>query len=159
MILATAHPPESQLGRASSAIAVAGERSHQDWLVERDLRSRFVDRRRHENVTPNLTRPAPKAPATAAAAVSFQAAGMMDSSAHPPAKGKGKGKGKVEIVPLKPEGSAGSAAMEDDETIPTASLRRSTSQLTLVLDRDRRSSESTSSKRGQEREKHRKSSS
>lgn len=157
MILAAAHTADSQLDRASSPSAVAGERSHQEWLVDRDFRSRFVDRRRHENLTANLTRPVPKASAAAAAAASFQATGTLDFGEHPPAKGKGKDK--VEVVPPKPEGTAGPAATENEESGPTAAPRRSKSQLSDLLDRDRRLSEGTSGKRGQQREKHRKSSS
>jgi len=159
LILATAHSTDPDFGRASSASAVAGEQTYRQWSVGRDFRSRFVDRRRHENLTADLTRPVPKASAATAAAASFQATGMLDFSVHPPANGDGKGKGKVEVVPLKAEGPDGSAATEDEGSVPTASLRRSKSQLSDLLNRDRRPSEGTSSQRWQQKEKHRKLSS
>ena len=155
LLQAATHKEESHFGRASSAVEVAGGKTHQDWLVDHDFRSRFVDRHRHENLAASLMHPVPKASAATAAAASFQASGTLDFSRHPAAKGKEKGK--VEAVPLKPEAPSSSAATGQDVAISTASPRRSKSQLSLLLDRDRRLSEGN--KRGQQREKHRKSSS
>jgi len=124
-------------------------------LVDRDFRSKFVDRRHQENLSTYLTHPVAKASAAAAAAASFQATGMMDFSEHPPSTGKGKGK--VEIVPLKPEGPSSSAVIGNEEAPPAAPLPRSKSQLSLLLDRDRRLSEGNKTR--QDMGKHRKSSS
>ncbi|KAI9872964.1 MAG: hypothetical protein M1830_000988 [Pleopsidium flavum] len=155
LLLAAVQTEHSHLGGASSATEIAAERPPQDWLVDRDFRSKFVDRRHQEHLTTYLTRPVAKAAAAAAAAASFQATGMMDFSEHPPSTDKGKGK--VEIVPLKPEVPSNSAATENNEVSPAAPLPRSKSQLSLLLDRDRRLSEGN--KRGHDRERHRKSSS
>lgn len=99
--------------------------------------------------------PIPKAPAATAAAASFQATGTLDLADRPALTGKGNTK--VEVLPLKPEGPVGSAARGNDDTTPVGSPRRSKSQLSLLLDRDRRLSEE-GSKRGQQKGKQRMSS-
>lgn len=107
----------------------------EDGLVERDFRLRFAARTQMErqSFAPFTAKSTTTAAATAA---DHQAIGITDTT--PPQRSRGNGKWMEEftdeIVHLKPPGSSGPRAKDDNEAQP---LPRTKSQLTLLLERDR----------------------
>ncbi len=74
---------------------------------------------------------------------------MLDLGEHPPSSRKGKGK--AEVAPPAPEDNPGPGSLGRDELLTAPTPHRSKSQLSLLLDRDRRPSEG--GKRGKQKEK------
>ena len=105
-----------------------------DGLVDRDFRSRFAARSRVDNP---LLAPFTEQSMAAAAATStdHQATGITDSAPSQSSKHKGTWNEDFtdEIIPLKPPGSSGPGAKDDE----AQALPRSKSQLTLLLEQDR----------------------
>ncbi|KAL8792990.1 MAG: hypothetical protein Q9195_004394 [Heterodermia aff. obscurata] len=106
-------------------------------LVDPNFRSKFVEKTRSAQSSfvnlPSLLR---KPSASAATPASYQAAGMLESSR--PAQPAVKGRGKVTFTEgSKPPGPAGPDADVGDE-LDVSVLPRTKSQLTMLLERDRR---------------------
>ena len=105
------------------------EPSLQDWLVDRDFRSKFVDRSRNAS---QATSPSTQ--------MSYMPTTVTRSSIVPQSVIKGKGKATQadytdEIVPLKPPYESSSAIASDDEDPPI--LPRTKSQLTTLLQNEK----------------------
>ncbi|MCJ1235848.1 hypothetical protein MMC14_003821 [Varicellaria rhodocarpa] len=105
------------------------EPSLQDWLVDRDFRSKFVDRSRNAS---QATSPSMQ--------MSYMPTTGTRSSVVPQSLTKGKGKVTQadytdEIIPLKPPCESSSAIASDDEDPPT--LPRTKSQLTTLLQNEK----------------------
>ena len=125
----------------------------QGWVVDRDFRSKFVDHQQHQDHFDEFIRqPSAKTPSTVAS-TSTAAAGTLAFGGLPdPKDAKGKGKARVSVVdeevPLKPAGPSSSSASAIDDAdspvSPASGLLRTKSQLTLLLERDRRRSEDIS---------------
>ena len=117
----------------------------QDWLVEKDFRTRF------------LTGPlASRSNSTVKLSTSLEAGGTMVSSAYNPRIDKGKGKEKDVDRPVqkKPSIADSSAIVDDDDDEDdddegiTMQLPRTKSQLTLLLAKDRRNDNEKRSRHG-----------
>ena len=121
-------------------------RPYQDWLVAKDFRVKFADKARVEPTPFTSVRSIPTKSTTATMApASFQASGNMAFGDPPSNVFKSKMRQSdftVETLPLKPPGASG-----QDQTQPSV-LPRSKSQLTLLLERDKRSENEKKVKRG-----------
>lgn len=119
----------------------------QDWLVDRDFRAKFVDRSHTSALS--MSR---------AILPSSSTSQTIPSQADDVSRLDGKGKGKAKtpstdytdsIVPLKPPGAESSAIEDDDEDEPTSAvLPRTKSQLTLLVENERKRE---SEKRGKQK--------
>ena len=122
----------------------------QDWLVDKDFRTKFADKSRIEHHPfRGLHSIPPKSTAAVMAPASFQASGDIAFENQMPTIAMGKMKQADftdKLVPLKPPG-ASSSAMDNDDSPPSA-LPKTKSQLTLLLDRDSRSEHEKKVKRG-----------
>lgn len=134
------------------------ERRHQDWLVDRDFRSKFVERTRpsESHGLASLHTHRTKSSAAVAAPASYQAHGTMGFSEQTPGGLLGKSKEKLtftnKTVPVKAAGASSEAIINNDDNddhTPRA-LSRTKSQLTLLLERDRRVNEQEQSKEKQQ---------
>ena len=110
-------------------------------IAPKDFRSKFVDKSREGRSGP--FRPvAPKATAVSAVPASYQSSGILSSGQRDSPAGPGKGKMKQttfydETIALKPPGPT--SGLSNERTDTYSALPRTKSQLTLLLERDRRS--------------------
>ena len=109
----------------------------QSSLVDPNFRSKFVEKTRSAQSSfanlPSLVR---KPSASAATPASYQATGMMESSR--PAQTAGRGRGKVTFTEgSKPPGPAG-PDIDAGDNLDLSALPRTKSQLTMLLEKDRR---------------------
>lgn len=129
--------PHSE-GSAIAEISNAGSELSKT-LVDPDFRSQFVDKTRPSARSfTNIPSFARKSSAAVPTAASFQASGMLDTGQGPSTTGKNRGKEafKNKIVPLKAPASAGpESSTENPKPLP-----RTKSQLTLLLERERKRS-------------------
>lgn len=116
-----------------------------DGLVDRDFRSKFASRTqidRHPFVSlPSVTR---KSAAAATTFASQQASGSIGFGQSKPHNGKAKRSVEFtdEIIPLKPPGASGlNEETEDRDEDETPNLPRTKSELTLLLEKDKRRTE------------------
>ena len=122
------------------------ERAHQDWLVDRDFRSKFVERIRpsENHGLASLRSHRTRSSAALVAPASYQAHATMGFGEQTPGRPPGKERAKLtftdKMVPLKAPAPSSEAIIDDDEDEDDApqALPRTTSQLTLLLQRDRR---------------------
>ncbi|CAF9919741.1 MAG: hypothetical protein HETSPECPRED_004094 [Heterodermia speciosa] len=113
-------------------------KTKQSSLVDPNFRSKFVEKTRSAQSSfvnlPSLLR---KPSASAATSASFQATGMMESSR--PAQPAGRGRGKVTFTEgSKPPGPAGPSDADVGDDVDVSVLPRTKSQLTMLLEKDRR---------------------
>ena len=162
------HPPRGHLATDISPTHTldSEERAHQDWLVDRDFRSKFVDRTRssENHGLASLHTQRTKSSAAIATPASYQACGTIGFGEPPPGDPPGKGKAKQgfkdDLVPLKAPGASSEATVDDnDEEDEPQVLPRTKSQLTLLLERDRRMTEHEKKKKKQQQQQQRKTSS
>jgi hypothetical protein len=118
---------------------VGGEDPKADWLVERDFRSKFVDKKRQEKFSFLLGHPSSSKTGPTLAQSSMEATATIESGDASTAKVLTKGKKEIvvdDVVPLKTEGlfPHRMLGMNDE---PLAPLPRTKSQLTFLLERDR----------------------
>ena len=118
-----------------------GENRLDDRLVDRDFRSKFASRIRPEPQLAGSLPPLERKPAQASADSVPDQATITTRIEHAKQR-NGKSKRNVgftdEIIPLKPPGAA--AEEDEDEDDTPADLPRTKSQLTLLLEQDRRKS-------------------
>lgn len=122
------------------------ERAHQDWLVDRNFRSKFVERTlpsENHGLASSHTHRA-KSSAALAAPASYQAHGTMGSGEQALGKLPRREKAKLtftnKTVLSKAPGASSEAIVDDDDDDDergSQGLSRTKSQLTLLLDRDR----------------------
>jgi hypothetical protein len=113
----------------------------QDWLVDRDFRTKFVDKVRGEHPFAHLMS---KSASATGIASSFQAGGMMAfGPAYDAGRSTGKGKGRLvggQDAEERPDNRRvarrPSQAVEDDPADGHL-LPRTKSQLTMLLEKDR----------------------
>ena len=106
-------------------------------LVEPDFRAKFIDKTRaSQRSLTDLSAFAPKSSAAVPTSASYQATGMMESAQATSSAGRGKGREAFTNVtaPLKAPAPAGREAGSEDNT---ASLPRTKSQLTLLLEKEK----------------------
>ncbi|KAH0544612.1 hypothetical protein FGG08_001261 [Glutinoglossum americanum] len=141
-------------GKPNLATSVDGEDPRIDWLVERDFRSKFVDKKRQERFAFLLRHPSTSKTGPTLAQSSMEATATIESGENSTTKVLTKGKKMFVVdgvVPLKTEGFPQHQLLEDNGG-PLAPLPRTKSQLTFLLERDRAA-------KAQEKQKNRKSSS
>ncbi|SLM34795.1 Protein of unknown function DUF1752, fungi [Lasallia pustulata] len=133
------------------------ERAHQDWLVDRDFRSKFVERTRpsENRGLASLQTHRTKSSTALTAPASYQAHGTVGFGEQAPGDLPGKEKANLtfrnRFLPSKAPGAASEAVIDDDdddeeEGRASQALTRSKSQLTLLLERDRHVAEQKKSK-------------
>lgn len=116
-----------------------------DGLVDRDFRSKFatktqIDRQPFASVPPM----AYKSATAAATSASYQASGTVGFGQPQPPRGKGKRSVEFtdEIIPLKPPGASGPDEIDEDEDEDgPLNLPRTKSQLTFLLEKDKKRNE------------------
>ena len=132
-----AEPADYHQARTEPADA-SPTKTKQSSLVDPNFRSKFVEKTRSAQSSfvnlPSLLR---KPSASAATPASYQAAGMLESSR--PAQLAGRGRGKVTFTEgSKPPGPAGPDVDVGDDDLDMSVLPRTKSQLTMLLEKDRR---------------------
>ena len=133
---AAAEPADYQQARTEPADSPT--KTKQSSLVDPNFRSKFVEKTRSAQSSfvnlPSLFR---KPSASAATPASYQAAGMLESSRS--AQPAGRGRGKVTFTEgSKPPGPAGPDVGVGDHDPDSSVLPRTKSQLTMLLEKDRR---------------------
>ena len=118
---------------------VGGEDSKADWLVERDFRSKFVDKKRQERFSSLMGHPSASKTGPTLAQSSTEATATIGSGDTSTAKILTKGKRVIvvdDVAPLKTEAlfPHGMLGVNNE---PSAPLPRTKSQLTFLLERDR----------------------
>jgi hypothetical protein len=140
-------------GRRTSPTAASTSASTSDapsWVVDRDFRSKFVDQKKRQDHFEDLVhQPLAKTRSTVASTSTAAAGTLALGELLETTDLKGKGKARVSVVdeevPLKPAApSASTTSAIDDGDSPVSGLPRTKSQLTLLLERDRRRSEDIS---------------
>ncbi|KAI9780515.1 MAG: hypothetical protein M1839_006633 [Geoglossum umbratile] len=126
-------------GKVTPGASVGGEDPKADWLVERDFRSKFVDKKRQEKFSFLLGHTATSKTGPTLAQSSMEATATIELGDTSTAKVLTKGKKVIvvdDVVPLKTEGlfPHRMLGMNDE---PLAPLPRTKSQLTFLLERDR----------------------
>ena len=115
------------------------EEDQQDWLVDRNFRTKFADKTSSRNVSfASLPSLVPKPTTAVATSAPYAARGPMDFKREAPSTGKGKDTQMEytnELVPLKPPGASSSAVEDSDSSPPVSSQTKS--QLTLLLESER----------------------
>ena len=95
-----------------------------DWLVERDFRSKFLDRSRSDNRSAIAPQPSHGI--------------LKGSSGTGPGKGKGRLEASLQAAQRQNPAEPDDSAIDDEEDPPLSMLPRTKSQLTLLLDKERR---------------------
>jgi len=136
---ASAGRSDADNGRIIPGAGVGGEGSKADWLVERDFRSKFVDKKRQERLSFLKGHPSASKTGPTLAQSSTEATATIGSGDTSTAKMISKGKRVIvvdDVAPLKTEGLYPHRMLgANDET--SAPLPRTKSQLTFLLERDR----------------------
>jgi hypothetical protein len=125
--------------RPNPEVSGDGEYPKADWLVERDFRSKFVDKRRQERFSFLLGHPSTSKTGPTLAKSSMEATATIESGENSTTKVLTRGKKVIvvdDVVPLKTEGLPPHQSLGGDDE-PLAPLPRTKSQLTFLLERDR----------------------
>ncbi|KAI9866271.1 MAG: hypothetical protein M1813_001393 [Trichoglossum hirsutum] len=125
--------------RPNPEVSGDGEYPKADWLVERDFRSKFVDKRRQERFSFLLGHPSTSKTGPTLAQSSMEATATIESGENSTTKVLTRGKKVIvvdDVVPLKTEGLPPHQSLGGDDE-PLAPLPRTKSQLTFLLERDR----------------------
>jgi len=126
-------------GTIAPGAGVGGENSKADWLVERDFRSKFVDKKRQERFSSLMGHPSASKTGPTLAQSSTEATATIGSGDTSTAKILTKAKRAIvvdDVAPLKTEGLFPHRVLGVNNE-PTAPLPRTKSQLTFLLERDR----------------------
>lgn len=155
--VASAPTADARRSKVDTAAPANGrlKRDGQPWVVDHDFRSRFVDRSQHDKdkLSALLTNPGPSKTKATLASTSTAAMGTVGLGDDPSIIISIKsGKAKMatvsdEVVPLKPEGPSAPPAptgASSDAPPFVGPLARTKSQLTFLLERDRRHGEAAS---------------
>ncbi|KAI9812785.1 MAG: hypothetical protein M1827_004542 [Pycnora praestabilis] len=142
----------TESSRSPSMGDTRADRSYSDWLVDRDFRSRFVDKNRQDTFAAFTTHPVVTKTLATVAPTPTAATGTVKLSELVVSNGKGKGRQFTivdEVAPLRPEGSP-SLTPADMDKEPGAPLPKTRSQLTMLLERDRRASDGATKFQGKQ---------
>ncbi|KAI9772667.1 MAG: hypothetical protein M1840_000262 [Geoglossum simile] len=126
-------------GRTTPGANVGGEDSKADWLVERDFRSKFVDKKRQERFSFLVGHSSASKTGPTLAQSSAEATATIGSGSTTTTKTLTKGKRVIMVdgvAPLKTEGLYPHRMLGVNDESP-APLPRTKSQLTFLLERDR----------------------
>jgi hypothetical protein len=126
-------------GRITPGAGAEGGDSKADWLVERDFRSKFVDKKRQERFSSLMGHPSASKTGPTLAQSSTEAIATIGSGDAATAKIPTKGKRVIvvdDVAPLKTEELIPHQMLGVSDE-PPAPLPRTKSQLTFLLERDR----------------------
>ncbi|MCJ1473909.1 hypothetical protein MMC13_002565 [Lambiella insularis] len=130
------------------------EKGQQEWLVDRDFRSKFFDRPKAEH---QLFAPFPaRTDTTLRMSTSVQGHGTFDLEPRDTSTEKGKGKAKQPAATANskmPSEIAGTSGTADAGAESIQELPRTKSHLTLLLEKDRKSENEKSKKKGKQKKR------